>query len=72
MSVSLLLCVLALGLSSFGVALVRQWAERRSVLVVPSAISAHTRPTPAGGGIAIAIVSLGGCGAVEPVGQRNG
>lgn len=56
----LLLCVFALILSSIGVALVRRWAERRQVLVVPSAISAHTRPTPAGGGLAIATVTLAG------------
>jgi Fuc2NAc and GlcNAc transferase len=40
--------------------LVRGYALRKSILDVPVARSSHTQPTPRGGGLAIAAVSLGG------------
>lgn len=40
--------------------LVRRYAIRRSILDIPVARSSHTQPTPRGGGLAIALVTLGG------------
>ena len=40
--------------------LVRRYALRRSILDVPNHRSSHTVPTPRGGGLAIAVVLLGG------------
>lgn len=66
------LIALALGLSYAGVGYLRLWAERREVLDVPNERSSHSRPTPRGGGLAIAIITLAGlwfiawCHAAEP------
>ena len=38
----------------------RTWARRRRMIDVPNERSSHTRPTPRGGGLAIAVVTLGG------------
>jgi UDP-GlcNAc:undecaprenyl-phosphate/decaprenyl-phosphate GlcNAc-1-phosphate transferase len=43
-----------------GVILVRRWAEHRHILDVPNARSSHRHPTPRGGGLAIAVVTLAG------------
>ncbi len=53
----------ALGLScllSFGVViLVHRWALRHALLDIPNERSSHSLPTPKGGGLGIALVSLG-------------
>ena len=53
----LLLGVLTVILSYLGVAGLIQWAERRQILDIPNERSSHTRPTPRGGGLIIAIFS---------------
>lgn len=55
-----LLGVAALVLSYLGVAALRVWAERRQILDIPNERSSHTRPTPRGGGLIIALVSTVG------------
>lgn len=44
--------------SWLGVALFRRWSRRRDLFDVPNERSSHTAPTPRGGGIIIAAVSL--------------
>jgi len=58
--VGIVLGVLGLVLSYYGVAALRFWAERRQIFDVPNARSSHTRPTPRGGGLAIVLVILSG------------
>jgi len=41
-----------------GVGVVRRWATARGVLDLPGARSSHERPTPRGGGLAIAAIGL--------------
>ena len=41
-----------------GVALLRRWAQRRSMVDIPNERSSHTRPTPRGGGLAIVLAVL--------------
>lgn len=50
------------GLSYWGVAGLRRWAEQRRILDLPNDRSSHTRPTPRGGGLAIVVLSLTGWG----------
>lgn len=45
-------------LSYFGVEILRRWVLRREILDIPNERSSHTTPTPRGGGLAIAGVSL--------------
>ena len=40
--------------------LIRHWAQRLDILDVPNIRSSHTRPTPRGGGLAIAVISIAG------------
>jgi UDP-N-acetylmuramyl pentapeptide phosphotransferase/UDP-N-acetylglucosamine-1-phosphate transferase len=47
-------------LSYLGVAGLRRWAEQGPMLDIPNNRSSHLRPTPRGGGLAIAVVTLGG------------
>ena len=49
--------VYTLLVSYMGVGNLRVWAEKR-LLAIPNERSSHTRPTPSGGGIAIAFTSL--------------
>jgi UDP-N-acetylmuramyl pentapeptide phosphotransferase/UDP-N-acetylglucosamine-1-phosphate transferase len=51
------LSVISMTASYCGVASLRVWAERRQILDVPNERSSHTRPTPRGGGLVIALVS---------------
>ncbi len=44
--------------SYFGVEVVRRWSLRRELLDIPNERSSHTAPTPRGGGLIIALVSL--------------
>jgi UDP-N-acetylmuramyl pentapeptide phosphotransferase/UDP-N-acetylglucosamine-1-phosphate transferase len=44
--------------SWLGVGLMRRWAEWRSILDHPNDRSSHTRPTPRGGGLVIAVLVL--------------
>ena len=55
-------CLFALSvlLAWAGVGLFRRWSLRRNLLDVPNERSSHTVPTPRGGGIVIAAVSLSG------------
>ena len=46
--------------SIVGVRLLTSWALRRNLLDVPNSRSSHTRPTPRGGGLAIAAISVSG------------
>ena len=46
--------------SYLGVSLFRRWSLRRNLLDVPNDRSSHTIPTPRGGGLVIAILSLVG------------
>lgn len=50
----------ALVLGYMGVAAIRRWAVRRNLLDFPNDRSSHTRPTPRGGGLAIAAIVLVG------------
>lgn len=50
----------ALALSYVGVSCLRRWSERHQVLDIPNERSSHSRPTPIGGGLAIAVVTLVG------------
>jgi UDP-N-acetylmuramyl pentapeptide phosphotransferase/UDP-N-acetylglucosamine-1-phosphate transferase len=59
MAVLLALAAGALVLSALSVALIRKWAAHR-LLDVPNERSSHTRPTPRGGGLAIAVLTLAG------------
>ena len=52
--------VVAMTFSYFGVAVLRRVAERRKIMDIPNERSSHSLPTPRGGGIAIAIISLTG------------
>jgi UDP-N-acetylmuramyl pentapeptide phosphotransferase/UDP-N-acetylglucosamine-1-phosphate transferase len=54
----ILIGLIALGFSYFGVALLRRWTERRQILDVPNERSSHQRPTPLGGGLAIVVTTL--------------
>src|SRR5215467_13861720 len=56
-----LMGVLVLLLSYFGVGAIRSWALRRNLLDVPNERSSHVNPTPRGGGLAIAVIVLAGC-----------
>lgn len=49
-------------LSYMCVALLRRWAERWNAIDIPNERSSHTRPTPRGGGLAIAGLTLVGLG----------
>ena len=42
----------------FGVAGVRRWALSHNALDIPNARSGHSRPTPRGGGLAVALVTI--------------
>ena len=46
-------------LTGIAVEAMRRWAERRRFLDLPNARSSHTRPTPRGGGLPIAVLTLG-------------
>jgi UDP-N-acetylmuramyl pentapeptide phosphotransferase/UDP-N-acetylglucosamine-1-phosphate transferase len=58
------LFVLSALLSWAGVELFRRWSVQRNLLDVPNERSSHSVPTPRGGGIVIAIVSLVGYAAI--------
>lgn len=47
-------------LSYFGVAAIRHWALRNSLLDIPNERSSHTLPVPRGGGLAIVLITLVG------------
>jgi Fuc2NAc and GlcNAc transferase len=51
---------LALLASAILVRLIRTWAEHQAILDHPNERSSHIAPTPRGGGIAIALITLGG------------
>ena len=55
-----LLPAAALAAAAAGTALVRRYALRQGVLDLPGARSAHSRPTPRGGGLAMAVVFTAG------------
>jgi UDP-N-acetylmuramyl pentapeptide phosphotransferase/UDP-N-acetylglucosamine-1-phosphate transferase len=59
----------ALVISYFGVAGIRSWALRRSLLDHPNERSSHTNPTPRGGGLAIAAIVLVGLAIVQVFGR---
>jgi UDP-N-acetylmuramyl pentapeptide phosphotransferase/UDP-N-acetylglucosamine-1-phosphate transferase len=44
--------------SYVGVVIIRRWAVARSILDIPNSRSSHTAPTPRGGGLAIAGITL--------------
>ena len=54
----LLLLLLTSLLSYLLVGLIRRWADQRHIVDVPNHRSSHTRPTPRGGGLAIAVLVL--------------
>jgi UDP-N-acetylmuramyl pentapeptide phosphotransferase/UDP-N-acetylglucosamine-1-phosphate transferase len=59
--VSYLLPVVILSITSWGLVYgIRHWTERRKILDVPNVRSSHIRPTPRGGGLAIAVISIAG------------
>jgi len=55
---SLILGVLTLIQSYVGVGYLRRWTEHRLILDLPNERSSHTQPTPRGGGLVIAVLSL--------------
>jgi len=66
--------LLLIGLAAFvasylGVAGIRNWALRRNVLDIPNHRSSHTKPTPRGGGLAIALVILIGFSLLQILGR---
>jgi UDP-N-acetylmuramyl pentapeptide phosphotransferase/UDP-N-acetylglucosamine-1-phosphate transferase len=56
-------------LSYFGVSAIRKWALKRNVLDIPNHRSSHDKPTPRGGGFAIAVIILIGFPIVEMLGR---
>jgi UDP-N-acetylmuramyl pentapeptide phosphotransferase/UDP-N-acetylglucosamine-1-phosphate transferase len=58
MLTSLILFITACVLSRFMVLQVRRWALQSQFLDIPNERSSHTKPTPKGGGLAIASISL--------------
>ena len=52
--------MVAFGISCWGVAVLRRWAEQREILDMPNERSSHTNPTPHVGGLAIVVVTLSG------------
>ncbi len=54
----LVLALVATALSAAGVFFVRRWTLGKGMLDIPNERSSHSEPTPRGGGIVIAIVSL--------------
>ncbi len=62
--IAVCLFVLSVLLSWAGVGFFRRWSLRKNLLDVPNERSSHTVPTPRGGGIIIAVVSLVGYAAI--------
>jgi len=61
MTLHALVVLVVSALASFALTgLVRRYAVSRSILDVPNPRSSHTSPTPRGGGLAIAVVTLSG------------
>ena len=59
--IGIVLLIVALsGLSWFLIGRIGDWARRRAVLDVPDGRKQHDRPTPTGGGLAVAALCLGG------------
>jgi UDP-N-acetylmuramyl pentapeptide phosphotransferase/UDP-N-acetylglucosamine-1-phosphate transferase len=58
MALILATAISAVGISYVGVGWFRRWAERRRILDVPNERSSHTQPTPRGGGLVIAGLTL--------------
>ncbi|MEE2821859.1 MAG: glycosyltransferase family 4 protein [Acidobacteriota bacterium] len=58
MSPIIILSFVIAGLSCLGVAMLRRWAERHSVLDIPNKRSSHDRPIPHVGGLAIVTITL--------------
>ncbi len=58
LSLAIALSIPAVVLSWAGVYAFRRWAEQRGILDLPNERSSHTRPTPRGGGVVIAGISL--------------
>lgn len=54
------LIAVALIVSYSGVDLYRRWSEQKRILALPNHRSSHTRATPSGGGLVVAVVCLGG------------
>lgn len=54
----LILALVSASMSAAGVFLVRKWTLKRGMLDIPNERSSHSEPTPRGGGIVIAAVSL--------------
>ena len=53
------LAVVGFLLSSFATAGIIKWARRKEILAIPNGRSSHLMPTPVGGGIAIAGLTVG-------------
>ena len=51
---------MTIGLSYFGVLEYSKWAIKKRILDIPNERSSHTKPIPRGGGIVIAVLTLGG------------
>jgi len=54
----LILALIAFAVSAAGVFFVRRWTLGKGMLDIPNERSSHSEPTPRGGGIVIAVVSL--------------
>ena len=52
------LALIAAAATYGGVAIFRRWAEKRQLMDMPNERSSHTRPTPRGGGLVIAVATL--------------
>lgn len=62
-----ILVPIAATLGYAGVAVMRFWAMRRNLLDVPNHRSSHSRPTPRGGGLPVAVLTILGWLALEIV-----
>jgi UDP-N-acetylmuramyl pentapeptide phosphotransferase/UDP-N-acetylglucosamine-1-phosphate transferase len=67
MGYSLVLGLAAAAATYAGVAQFRRWAEHRRMLDLPNERSSHTHPTPRGGGLVIAAVTLLGASIIAAV-----
>ena len=67
MGASLVLGLAATAATYLGVGRFCRWAEHRQMLDVPNERSSHTRPTPRGGGLVIAAVTLLGAATIASV-----